>query len=192
MSAAQSAPQPTDAMPYDFDTAEFRRELGMRLRQARIDRGLVLRQVELAMGSTVTVEALRTYERGSRSISLITLLRLSAFYRTDIRQLLPTDMPAPLPSPVFDRNGPPRRPSGRNLILDADAVRAADTVGWAPLIRYVHAVDPAAGRRVFVLSPGQLANLAAIFRTTVVELIDRLADSKLVAMGHQNPDDADV
>jgi transcriptional regulator with XRE-family HTH domain len=68
---------------------DFSRQLGDRLRIARLNRGLTLAQVEERSGGRWTSERLGHYECGRRPIKAETFAELAAFYRVRPKTLLP-------------------------------------------------------------------------------------------------------
>ena len=72
-----------------MDSAQYAREVGRRLRRARMNRLMSLADVEKASGRYWTAAAVGTYERAERAIKVEDLAELAAFYHLDIRHLLP-------------------------------------------------------------------------------------------------------
>jgi transcriptional regulator with XRE-family HTH domain len=69
---------------------DFSKQLGGKLRMARLNRGLSLAQVEERSGRRWTRESLGHYESGRRSIKADTFVELAAFYRVRPHTLLPS------------------------------------------------------------------------------------------------------
>ncbi len=78
-------------VPDSGEDDHFARELGVRLRQARVVRGLTLQDVAAATGNEFKPSALGAYERGQRGIPIVRLVRLAAFYQAGLAEILPTD-----------------------------------------------------------------------------------------------------
>jgi chemosensory pili system protein ChpA (sensor histidine kinase/response regulator) len=72
----------------------FSREIGQRLRKARLDRGLSLIAAERASDGEFKGSALGCYERGERSITAFRLRRLAALYGISCVDLLEGEMTA--------------------------------------------------------------------------------------------------
>ena len=68
---------------------DFSRQLGSKLRIARLNRGLSLVQVEERSGGRWTSESLGHYECGRRPIKAETFIELAAFYCVRPKALLP-------------------------------------------------------------------------------------------------------
>ena len=77
-------------------STDFSRQLGGKLRIARLNRGLSLAQVEEKSGRRWTKDSLGDYESGRRSIKAETFAELAAFYGVPLDALLP-DTYLPLP-----------------------------------------------------------------------------------------------
>ena len=74
----------------------FSRQLGCKLRVARLNRGLSLTQVEETSGGRWTKASLGDYESGRRRMRAETFVELAAFYGVPLDALLPgSDMPLP-------------------------------------------------------------------------------------------------
>jgi transcriptional regulator with XRE-family HTH domain len=72
-----------------MSTNDFSRQLGGKLRIARLNRGLSLAQVEESSGHRWTRESLGDYETGRRAIKAETFVELAAFYHVRPMTLLP-------------------------------------------------------------------------------------------------------
>jgi transcriptional regulator with XRE-family HTH domain len=76
-----------------MNTNDFSRQLGGKLRIARLNCGLSLAQVEEKSGGRWTKDSLGDYESGRRRIKAETFAELAAFYGVCLDALLPgTDM----------------------------------------------------------------------------------------------------
>jgi transcriptional regulator with XRE-family HTH domain len=79
-----------------MNTNDFSRQLGSKLRIARLNCGLSLAQVEERSGGRWTKDSLGGYESGRRRIKAETFAELAGFYGVCNDALLPsTDMPLP-------------------------------------------------------------------------------------------------
>src|SRR6184192_3570789 len=72
-------------------TMTYAQNVGERLRNIRLQKGLSLHDVELASSKEFKASVLGAYERGERSISVPRLQRLARFYGVPVDQLLPRD-----------------------------------------------------------------------------------------------------
>src|SRR5919206_40807 len=69
--------------------ASYAEQVGERLRNIRLQKGLSLHDVEERSGKEFKASVLGAYERGERSISVPRLQRLASVYEVPIDQLLP-------------------------------------------------------------------------------------------------------
>jgi transcriptional regulator with XRE-family HTH domain len=69
--------------------ASYAEQVGDRLRDVRVQRGLSLHDVEVGSDGEFKASVLGAYERGERSISVNRLQRLAAFYEVRVDGLLP-------------------------------------------------------------------------------------------------------
>lgn len=77
-----------------MNSNDFSRQLGCKLRSARLDCGLSLAQVEERSGGRWTKGSLADYESARRRIKAETFAELAAFYGVSHDALLPgTEMP---------------------------------------------------------------------------------------------------
>jgi transcriptional regulator with XRE-family HTH domain len=80
-----------------MNSNDFSRQLGCKLRVARLNCGLSLAQVEEKSGGRWTKECLGNYESGRRRIKAETFAGLAGFYGVSFDALLPgTDVPLPI------------------------------------------------------------------------------------------------
>src|SRR5206468_12803888 len=70
-------------------TMTYAQNVGERLRNIRLQKGLSLHDVEQASSKEFKASVLGAYERGERSISVPRLQRLAIFYSVPVDQLLP-------------------------------------------------------------------------------------------------------
>jgi transcriptional regulator with XRE-family HTH domain len=73
-----------------MDSNDFSRQLGGKLRTARLNCGMSLAQVEARSGGRWTKNSLGDYESGKREIKAETFAELAAFYRVSLDALLPS------------------------------------------------------------------------------------------------------
>ena len=69
--------------------ASYAEQVGERLRNIRLQKGLSLHDVEERSGKEFKASVLGAYERGERSISVPRLQRLAIFYGVPVDHLLP-------------------------------------------------------------------------------------------------------
>ena len=69
--------------------ASYAEQVGERLRDVRVQRGLSLHDVEVGSEGEFKASVLGAYERGERSISVNRLQRLAIFYEVRVDALLP-------------------------------------------------------------------------------------------------------
>ncbi len=100
---------------------EFNVSLGRRLRAARRRRGWSLGEVERQTGGEFKASVVGAYERGERAISVQRFVKLAEVYEVAPAELLPL------------------APSGRELVIDLDAV--ATDAGGEMVERYLAAIQ---------------------------------------------------
>ena len=116
------------------------RDIGARLRNARIRRGLSQEKLAEALG--ITFQQVQKYEKGANRVACSTLLRACAALRVeplDILGAVPESGVAPLP-----------------VITDPNALRAADLVARLPSAAQRSTVV----RMLATFVPGELAEAA--------------------------------
>ena len=69
--------------------ASYAEQVGERLRNIRLQKGLSLHDVEERSGKEFKASVLGAYERGERSVSVPRLQRLAIFYGVPVDHLLP-------------------------------------------------------------------------------------------------------
>ena len=75
-----------------MDSAQYAREVGRRLRRARMNRLMSLAGVAEASGGRWAAETLGTWERADRALKVEELDALARFYKLGVRDLLPPDV----------------------------------------------------------------------------------------------------
>ena len=156
---------------------DFQVRLGEELRKARTEQGMTVEEVSQALNGTVGAAALRTYERGTRSVGLIPFLQLAALLNLQLSevQAMLSDWPERGSTPLQLRS-----PALSGIRLNAQAVRDASSDPWAPLTQYLNHIDPARSLDTFVLAAGQQKNLAAQLRTTPEVLLHQMSHDRLL------------
>lgn len=153
------------------DETSARERLGERLRQLRQQQRHSLHDVEEASGGEVKASVLGAYERGERAVSIERLLRLAAFYRVPISELLPS-------SPSASQRA---QTDAGDVVIDLIALEEHDT---DPAVRrYVESIQARRGDyngRVLTVRGSDLETLAAVLDATPDVLRRRLAQEGIV------------
>jgi transcriptional regulator with XRE-family HTH domain len=142
----------------------YTREVGERLRQVRIERGLSLQEVERASDGRWKAAVVGSYERGDRNISATRLLELAEFYEVSPADVLPGDQVA-APAEL-----------GSVLMLDLQRLAALGD-RWAGLRRYCESIQVQRGDfngRVLSVRGDDLRALAVIHESSPYELVAEL------------------
>lgn len=147
----------------------YSREVGERLRDVRIERGLSLQDVERNSAGRWKAAVVGSYERGDRNISATRLLELAEFYGVSPGEVLPGDQPS-------------RNAASDATILDLHELdRHPDR--YAAIRRYIESIQVQRGdfnRRVLSIRGEDLRALAVIHETTPTELLDELRQRAIV------------
>lgn len=150
--------------------------LGERLRHVRQQQNLSLHDVEARSDGELKASVVGAYERGERTISMIRLHRMAAFFRVPVSELLPEVSQADTaPDPV-------RGATSERIVIDLVALeeRGPDE---PVLARYVDAITARRGDfngRVLTVRVADLDTLAAVMDTRPDELRARLLADGLV------------
>ena len=150
--------------------------LGERLRHVRQQQNLSLHDVEARSGGELKASVVGAYERGERTISIIRLHRLAAFFRVPVSELLPEV------SRIDTAATPSRDAPADRVVIDLVALeqRSADE---PVLVRYVDAITTRRGDfngRVLTVRAADLDTLAAVMDTRPDQLRRRLLAAGLV------------
>lgn len=127
MSQHQADDVTSSAAPFAEQAASFSRQVGLRLRAVRRQRGLSLDEVERASDGQWSASAVGAYERGFRNLSLPRLRELADFYRVPMSALL---------GEIDLRDG--RSGQAERIVLDLVALD--DVEDAAPVVRYVRGI----------------------------------------------------
>ena len=151
----------------------YSREVGERLRDVRIARGLSLQEVERSSNGRWKAAVVGSYERGDRNISATRLLELAEFYDVSPAEVLPGEHP-------------PGRSVNDATILDLQQLeRHGDR--YKAVRRYIESIQVQRGdfnRRVLSIRGEDLRALAVIEDTTPAELLESFRiDSIIVDEG---------
>jgi transcriptional regulator with XRE-family HTH domain len=154
------------------DTELFSREVGLRLRAVRRQRGLTLDDVERASDGRWSASAVGAYERGFRNLSLPRLRELADFYGVPMSLLL----------------GEPKHPvepdSPGRVVLDLTALE--DQPDAAAVQRYANAILMERGDwngRVLSIRRDDVRALCAVMQVPEERLVERLRQWGALAIG---------
>lgn len=140
----------------------YAEEVGSRLRDLRVERGLSLQDVERASDGQWKAAVIGSYERGDRNISAARLCELAEFYGIQPGDVLP--------------EGPQRAPDrSRGIVLDLG--RLADGERWRGVRRYCESIQRQRGdynRQLLSVRGEDLRALAVILDVEEDELVDEL------------------
>ena len=121
--------------------ASYAEQVGERLRNIRLQKGLSLHDVEERSGKEFKASVLGAYERGERSISVPRLQRLAIFYGVPVDHLLPK--PGPEVSEAAAGGG-----GGGNdeaVCIDLEALEARSEPEARTLNRYLSLIQTQRG-----------------------------------------------
>jgi transcriptional regulator with XRE-family HTH domain len=152
----------------------YAEQVGERLRNIRLQKGLSLHDVEERSGKEFKASVLGAYERGERSISVPRLQRLAIFYGVPVDHLLPrlgaepadgaAEAAAEVPAP---------------LCIDLEALEARREPEARTLGRYLSLIQMQRGDfngKVLTIRRDDLRVLAAILDQSPGGLVARLTD----------------
>jgi transcriptional regulator with XRE-family HTH domain len=151
--------------------ASYAEQVGERLRNIRLQKGLSLHDVEERSGKEFKASVLGAYERGERSISVPRLQRLAIFYGVPVDHLLP-------------RLGPeaaePMTGAGDEAVcIDLEALESRSEPEAQTLNRYLSLIQTQRGDfngKVLTIRRDDVRVLAAILDQSPGGLIERLDD----------------
>jgi transcriptional regulator with XRE-family HTH domain len=154
----------------------YAQNVGERLRNIRLQKGLSLHDVELASSKEFKASVLGAYERGERSISVPRLQRLARFYTVPVDHLLPRDLDGddlqPAPIGAADR-----------VTIDLRQLDAVDAPESTVLQRYLNMVQMQRGDfngKVLTIRHEDLRAIACLFETTTHGMRRRLDEMSLL------------
>ncbi len=150
-------------MVVEGQSVTYAREVGERLRQVRVDRGLSLQDVERSSGGRWKAAVIGSYERGDRNISATRLLELAEFYGVSPAEVLPGEAPL-------------RRADREGVVIDLRRLEALND-RWAPVRRYLESIQVQRGdfnRQVLSVRAEDLRALAVVYDGSEDELLDDL------------------
>ena len=153
--------------------ASYAEQVGERLRNIRLQKGLSLHDVEERSGKEFKASVLGAYERGERSISVPRLQRLAIFYSVPVDHLLPR-----LAAEPTDGAGA-ATPEETPLCIDLEALEARREPEARTLGRYLSLIQMQRGDfngKVLTIRRDDLRVLAAILDQSPGGLVARLTD----------------
>ena len=153
--------------------ASYAEQVGERLRNIRLQKGLSLHDVEERSGKEFKASVLGAYERGERSISVPRLQRLAIFYGVPVDHLLPRLGPAAATEAAAAANGE------EAVCIDLEALGARSEPEARTLNRYLSLIMTQRGDfngKVLTIRRDDVRVLAAILDQSPGGLIERLDD----------------
>jgi transcriptional regulator with XRE-family HTH domain len=153
--------------------ASYAEQVGERLRNIRLQKGLSLHDVEERSVKEFKASVLGAYERGERSISVPRLQRLAIFYGVPVDHLLPR-----LAAEPTDGAGA-ATPEETPLCIDLEALEARREPEARTLGRYLSLIQMQRGDfngKVLTIRRDDLRVLAAILDQSPGGLVARLTD----------------
>jgi transcriptional regulator with XRE-family HTH domain len=153
--------------------ASYAEQVGERLRNIRLQKGLSLHDVEERSVKEFKASVLGAYERGERSISVPRLQRLAIFYGVPVDHLLPRL--AAEPTDGAGATGTEETP----LCIDLEALEARREPEARTLGRYLSLIQMQRGDfngKVLTIRRDDLRVLAAILDQSPGGLVARLTD----------------
>jgi transcriptional regulator with XRE-family HTH domain len=152
----------------------YAEQVGERLRNIRLQKGLSLHDVEERSGKEFKASVLGAYERGERSISVPRLQRLAIFYGVPVDHLLPRLGAAPT-----DGAAEAASEAAAPLCIDLEALEARREPEARTLGRYLSLIQMQRGDfngKVLTIRRDDLRVLAAILDQSPGGLVARLTD----------------
>jgi transcriptional regulator with XRE-family HTH domain len=152
----------------------YAEQVGERLRNIRLQKGLSLHDVEERSGKEFKASVLGAYERGERSISVPRLQRLAIFYGVPVDHLLPRLGPEPA-----DGAAEAESEAAAPLCIDLEALEARREPEARTLGRYLSLIQMQRGDfngKVLTIRRDDLRVLAAILDQSPGGLVARLTD----------------
>jgi transcriptional regulator with XRE-family HTH domain len=151
--------------------ASYAEQVGERLRNIRLQKGLSLHDVEQRSAKEFKASVLGAYERGERSISVPRLQRLAMFYDVPVDHLLPRLGPEEAP--------PAEAPAEGAVCIDLEALQARREPEAQTLGRYLTLIQTQRGDfngKMLTIRRDDVRVLAAILDQSPGSLIARLDD----------------
>ena len=153
--------------------ASYAEQVGERLRNIRLQKGLSLHDVEERSGKEFKASVLGAYERGERSISVPRLQRLAMFYGVPVDHLLPRM------GPEATETAASAGGADEAVCIDLEALEARSEPEARTLNRYLSLIQTQRGDfngKVLTIRRDDVRVLAAILDQSPGGLIERLDD----------------
>ncbi|HYY79488.1 MAG TPA: transcriptional regulator [Actinomycetes bacterium] len=153
--------------------ASYAEQVGERLRNIRLQKGLSLHDVEQRSAKEFKASVLGAYERGERSISVPRLQRLAMFYGVPVDHLLPRLGAGAEAAP------PPEAAAEGAVCIDLEALQARREPEAQTLGRYLTLIQTQRGDfngKMLTIRRDDVRVLAAILDQSPGSLIARLDD----------------
>ncbi|HYT26586.1 MAG TPA: transcriptional regulator [Actinomycetota bacterium] len=149
--------------------ASYAEQVGERLRNIRLQKGLSLHDVEERSSKEFKASVLGAYERGERSISVPRLQRLAMFYGVPVDHLLPRLTAAAVEGAAAEEA----------VCIDLEALESRREPEARTLGRYLSLIQQQRGDfngKVLTIRRDDLRVLAAILDQSPGSLVARLSD----------------
>ena len=153
--------------------ASYAEQVGERLRNIRLQKGLSLHDVEERSGKEFKASVLGAYERGERSISVPRLQRLAIFYGVPVDHLLPRLGPEAAEAAAAGGG------NDEAVCIDLEALESRSEPEAQTLNRYLSLIQTQRGDfngKVLTIRRDDVRVLAAILDQSPGGLIERLDD----------------
>jgi transcriptional regulator with XRE-family HTH domain len=153
--------------------ASYAEQVGERLRNIRLQKGLSLHDVEERSGKEFKASVLGAYERGERSISVPRLQRLASFYGVPVDHLLPRL------GPEAAHEAAAVGAADETVCIDLEALEGRTEPEARTLSRYLALLQSQRGDfngKVLTIRRDDVRVLAAILDQSPGGLIERLDD----------------
>jgi transcriptional regulator with XRE-family HTH domain len=157
----------------EVEMAGYAEQVGERLRNIRLQKGLSLHDVEERSDKEFKASVLGAYERGERSISVPRLQRLAIFYGVPVDHLLPRLGPEAATEAAAVGN------ADETVCIDLEALEGRSEPEARTLSRYLALIQTQRGDfngKVLTIRRDDVRVLAAILDQSPGGLIERLDD----------------
>ena len=154
--------------------ATYAEQVGERLRNVRVQKGLSLHDVEARSEGEFKASVLGAYERGERGISVNRLWRLAMFYVVRIDSLLPPTGPDPTGAAAWALALPEE-----GLCVDLEALALRDEPEARTLEQFVSILQMQRGDyggKMLTIRRDDVRVLAAVLDRSPDELVERFSE----------------